>query len=680
MYKKIVGILIVGLLIETIISPSLIGTIETDNSIVIDFENCTLGEQDIIEDGAHVYRISGNSYIDNQFTKSGVRSWRADIQGPAITNIELPQTAAGFGIWFYMDRIGGDWYADFYNTDDVRVACVDIHSLMSGSSWTTYIDYNAIGHQWTTDKWTEDRWECIYVETINSTTASYNLNAGGVWYEETGPTNSITSNYQISYIQIKGDDVSVWEIWVDDLYDFQYINQPPVADANGPYYGDEDEVINLDGSGSYDSNGHIIAYEWDLDNDGQYDDATGSTPSWSWSTGGSHPIFLKVTDNEDATDTDGTMVYINEYPVADANGPYYGDKDETIDLDGSESFDNDGFIISLAWDIDNDGQYDDATGAKPSWLWSESGIYTIGLKVTDDDDATAIDTSKVYIGLEEYPPIASFTYDPEQPMLGDTVSFDASGSNDPDGNIVSYNWDFGDDTTGSGKITSHMYNNPAKYTVVLTVVDNDDNFDTFSVVIEVGIEGDSPVAYFTINPVNPCVNDSIVFNASSSFSPSDIIESYMWCFGDDNTGTGMIIDHVFTCCGDFSVNLTVCDSHGLNGSVIKIVHVDPLDLSCVLIGGISGGLGVNVSVDNVGSGDAFDVGWSIIVEKKIGLILSGSYTENVIDVLAAGGTGTIQSSGLRGIGWITITVQVSEVVKQATAFLLGSLVLRVMEV
>ena len=91
-------------------------------------------------------------------------------------------------------------------------------------------------------------------------------------------------------------------------------NIPPVADANGPYSGCISESIHLDGTGSYDPDGTIVSYEWDLDHDGFYDDATGPTPTRSWCTAGSYPISLKVTDDGGLSDTDDTTVNIRSCP------------------------------------------------------------------------------------------------------------------------------------------------------------------------------------------------------------------------------------------------------------------------------------------------------------------------------------------------------------------------------
>ena len=71
------------------------------------------------------------------------------------------------------------------------------------------------------------------------------------------------------------------------------------------------------------------------------------------------------------------------------------------------------------------------------------------------------------------PPIANFTYSPEKTVVNETITFDASSSYDPDGYIVSYEWDFGDGNTGTGEVITHSYSSAGDYTVNLTVTDND---------------------------------------------------------------------------------------------------------------------------------------------------------------------------------------------------------------
>jgi hypothetical protein len=94
------------------------------------------------------------------------------------------------------------------------------------------------------------------------------------------------------------------------------ISNPPIADANGPYRGVIRYIavpITFDGTGSYDPDGTIVKYEWDLDDDGDYDDTFGATPTVSFTAPGSGNIHLKVTDNNGATDTDSTTLTITKH-------------------------------------------------------------------------------------------------------------------------------------------------------------------------------------------------------------------------------------------------------------------------------------------------------------------------------------------------------------------------------
>jgi PKD repeat protein len=88
---------------------------------------------------------------------------------------------------------------------------------------------------------------------------------------------------------------------------------------------------------------------------------------------------------------------------------------------------------------------------------------------------------------ENQPPIAAFTC-PEAVDSGENVVFDASGSRDADGEIISYEWDFGDGQTAEGQVASHRFrgasNQSRTYTVTLTVRDEQDS-DTHSESVEV---------------------------------------------------------------------------------------------------------------------------------------------------------------------------------------------------
>ena len=81
-------------------------------------------------------------------------------------------------------------------------------------------------------------------------------------------------------------------------------------------------------------------------------------------------------------------------------------------------------------------------------------------------------------------PLADFYWTPETPIQREAVTF-TSTSTDPDGYIVSWEWDFGDHHTGTGDTAAHSYVKPGIYTVGLTVEDDEGNVDSFFDVVEV---------------------------------------------------------------------------------------------------------------------------------------------------------------------------------------------------
>jgi len=184
--------------------------------------------------------------------------------------------------------------------------------------------------------------------------------------------------------------------WTNASHDTVY-SDPPVANAGGPYCGEEGSWMSFDGSNSSDD-GRIVLYEWDIDGDGDYD-SVGVDVSHTWGDDYVGVIVLRVTDDGALSDTDTTMVTVqNVLPSADAGGPYRGGIDQAIQLSGSATDPGMDSIV-FEWDLDGDGEYDDATGQGPTHIWSVSGVYTIYLRVTDDDGGIGADSAPVTISL-----------------------------------------------------------------------------------------------------------------------------------------------------------------------------------------------------------------------------------------------------------------------------------------
>ena len=135
-------------------------------------------------------------------------------------------------------------------------------------------------------------------------------------------------------------------------------------------------------------------------------------------------------------------------------------------LDGSASSDPNGDPITYAWDLDNDGLFDDATGPSASFAGLDDGVYTVQLQVSD---GLLTGTASTTVTVNNVAP--SVIAGPDQVLIGgDPVNF--SGRFFDPGTLDTHTieWNFGDGGTGSGSLDiSHVYTVSGVYTVTLTV-------------------------------------------------------------------------------------------------------------------------------------------------------------------------------------------------------------------
>jgi serine protease len=99
------------------------------------------------------------------------------------------------------------------------------------------------------------------------------------------------------------------------------------------------------------------------------------------------------------------------------------------------------------------------------------------LVVNDGKEDSEPNSTTAEITEVNDPPVADAGSD-QNVVVGGVVTFDGSGSGDPDGTISSYNWNFGDGTTGTGITTTNTYETAGEYTVELTVTDDGGSTDT----------------------------------------------------------------------------------------------------------------------------------------------------------------------------------------------------------
>jgi serine protease len=188
----------------------------------------------------------------------------------------------------------------------------------------------------------------------------------------------------------------------------------------------------------------------------------------------------------------------NKSPVANA-GPdqTVSDTDSTgaemVTLDGSASYDSDGTISSYNW---TEGATLLGVGKIISHNFAV-GTHTVTLTVTDDKGASASDECIITVVANQVP-VANAGPD-RAAYVGDTVTFNGSGSSDPDGYIVSYSWNFGDGTSGGGVTATHVYSSAGNYTVTLTVMDNGSLTGQDTAIVSISEAPAAPTAWRNID-------------------------------------------------------------------------------------------------------------------------------------------------------------------------------------
>ena len=193
---------------------------------------------------------------------------------------------------------------------------------------------------------------------------------------------------------------------------------------------------------------------------------------------------------------------------------------------------------------------------------------TAAVKVESGDKS-----AEVEITVEETPdnqlPRADFSYSPASPVRGEKVNFNGSLSSDPDGIIISWQWDFGDGKIGSGERVTHKFNwtgsQGQSFTVVLKVTDdrNGSSVTSKSITVQPEDENQLPTADFSYSPTAPQKGEAIYFNGGLSSDADGSIISWQWDFGDGTTASGETVTHTYDWTGEgnrsFIVTLTVTD-------------------------------------------------------------------------------------------------------------------------
>ena len=211
------------------------------------------------------------------------------------------------------------------------------------------------------------------------------------------------------------------------------------------------------------------------------------------------------------------------------------------------------------WRIGGDSGWEGAT----YWTGSldEAAVYPTALTAAQVSD-------HFIIGSGQQPPNAA-PRDLDIAAEASGLSVDVTGTaTDPDGDTLSYQWNFGDDATATGATASHRYAAAGTYAVTLTVTDGRGGSTEHTE--NVTVTHAAPVAAFT----SETDERTVTTDAAGSSASDDATLSYDWNWGDGSAhSSGATATHEYDEDGEYTITLTVTDSLGSTSTVDKTVTV-----------------------------------------------------------------------------------------------------------
>ncbi|NBX96376.1 MAG: hypothetical protein EBQ88_06585 [Betaproteobacteria bacterium] len=242
-------------------------------------------------------------------------------------------------------------------------------------------------------------------------------------------------------------------------------NQAPVALVSGPVTVAVRTAATLDGSGSKDPDGQALTYRWEISakpagSAAALSDAVAAKPVITPDVVGTYTVRLIVNDGKadsSAAVFSFTATRINNPPLAKAGDDLTAVNGTEVVLNGTGSSDPDGDLISYRWvlatkPVGSAAQLSGADTPRPFFTPDVSGPYVVSLVTSDGALLSAPAFVTVTSGAANVPPTAVVTGPSSVVLVGTRVTLDASGSVDPNGDLLRYTWSWISRPTGSAAV------------------------------------------------------------------------------------------------------------------------------------------------------------------------------------------------------------------------------------
>jgi VCBS repeat-containing protein len=374
------------------------------------------------------------------------------------------------------------------------------------------------------------------------------------------------------------------------------VNDAPDADAGGPYWGSEGAAVALTASASSDPDDGIALYEWDLDGDGQYDDATGVATSATFGDNGSFTVAVKVIDRSGANSTDtATVVVLNVAPSASFSndGPVNEGSIFHLTLSGAHdpSAADTAAAFTYAFDCgDGSGYGVFAPERGASCSTSDDGSRAVGAKIRDKDGG--VTEYRDTVAVRSVAPTATFNA-PDAVAEGDTISLSLTDPSDPSSADTAAGFHYAFDCDGSGYQTATGANaaecaviDDPEQTITGKILDKDGAFTEYS--RTVAVTNVAPTLGAIAAPEVPiAVGAAISAKASFSDPGRADVHTAVWEWGDATTSVGAVSEaggsgsvtggHTYAAAGIYTITVMVDDgdSGAASSQFQYVVVYDP---------------------------------------------------------------------------------------------------------